>query len=362
MRRSRSHRPGSAPRVSWSLVLGAILAFSALATPSAASAAWSARLTATGSTVSAGSLAVVFGGSLPVVSFRNESLSATAAVMISNTTSSATAPPADLQVTFAGPSHPLAMVTNLVVWPVSDSSLCTATATPGAGAVTGTWTTGVTLTVTGLPAGATQAICVRNFVNTRQDAASTTGYQSFAASVQARLILHSFSAQASSSSAVGASLIFPFSTLGNFWYNIEPATDQSRCLDVNGGVDALPGTFIGTYACHTLYASGYANQWFTLSPISGSLVAIRSATTQNLFVSASSAGVVTMQLRNASDSTQSWEPQLVSSGVFQFVNDPTGLCMATVVGLSTALSMATCDGSAGQLFSANQLAVAPPTG
>jgi hypothetical protein len=359
MKRSPSPRAGRA-RAILPLALTSVVVLSVLTAPSAASAGWSARVTATGS-VSAGSLAVAFGGALPLATFTNSSLSSTGSVSISNTTSSATAPPADLEVVFAGPSTPFAAATNLVVWPAVDASGCLAASTPGAGAVTGNWASGVTLAIEAVPRGATQIACVRTSVNARQDAATTTGYQSFAAGVQARLTLHAFSAQASSASAVGSALIFPFSTLGNFWYNIKPASDSTRCFDVTGGIGAVPGTVLGTYTCHTTYDPGLANQWFTLMPISGSLVAFRSSTSQNLFASASSTGAVTMQLRNVSDRAQSWEPQLQSPGLYQFVNDATGLCLSAVVGASGPTSVRECDGSAGQSFAATQLPVAPPS-
>ena len=159
MTRSPSPRAGRA-RAILPLALTSVVILSVLTAPSAASAAWSARVTATGS-VSAGSLAVAFGGALPLATFTNSSLSSTGSVSISNTTSSATAPPADLEVVFAGPSTPFAAATNLVVWPVADASGCLATSTPGAGAVAGNWASGVTLAIAALSRGATQIACVR---------------------------------------------------------------------------------------------------------------------------------------------------------------------------------------------------------
>lgn len=326
-----------------------------------ASGGWSASLTATGS-VSAGSLSVGTGGPLPALTFTNSSLSSTASVTISNSTAAgATAPSADLAVTFTGSSGPLAGVTNLVVWSAPDSSGCADTSTPGPDAVTGVWASGVTSTMSSVPAGSTRTICVRSTVNARQDAASSSGSLSFAASVQARLTLHNFSAQSSSNSTVGSSSIYPFSTLGNFWYTFRPASDLSRCLDVTGGINAAPGTLLGTWTCHTSFDPGFANQWFTLAPASGSLVGIRSAVNANLYATANGNGTVTMEVRNDLNPSQKWEPQLIGSGVFQLVNDPTGLCLAAVV-TPGPLALATCNGSTSQMFAATQLTVPPPTG
>ena len=358
MRRSRS--PGRA-RSTLSLVIGSVVVLSAFNSPSAASAAWSARLTATGS-VSAGSLSIALGNALPSATFTNDSLSSTSSVTISNTTASTTAPAADLAVALSGDSSPLAIATNLVAWPVSNASECTDASTPGADAVIGNWANGVTLTFAAVSPGASQVVCLRSIVNARQDAASATGSQTFTTGLHARLAVHLFTADAFSTSAVGTAYIFPFSTLGNFWYNFRPVSDPNRCLDLTGGYTATPGAVLGTFPCHASLDPGFANQWFTLAPISGSLVGIRSAGTFNLYASASSTGAVTMQLRNASDPRQSWEPQLISPGVFQFVNDPTGLCLSGLVGASGPTTVRACDGSPGQAFTAVQLAVPPPTG
>ena len=339
----------------------ASIAVSALATPSAASAAWSARLTATGS-VGAGSISVGIEGPLPALTFTNSSLSSTASATISNTTAGATAPPADLAVTFAGSPGQLAGATNLVVWSAPDASGCAASSTPGADAVAGTWANGVTLVIASLPPGETQTVCVRSTVNARQDAASSSGSLAFTATVQARLTLHYFSAQSISTSTVGTSLIYPFSTLPNFWYTFRPISDPSRCFDVTGGIYASPGAVLGTWACHTSFEPVFANQWFTLAPISGSLVGIRSAVTANLYATANdTTGAVTLETRDDSNPSQSWEPQLIHPDVFQFVNGSTGLCLAAIVNPGP-LSVGACDGSDGQMFAAIQLAVAPPTG
>jgi hypothetical protein len=311
--------------------------------------------------VGAGSISVAIGTPLSAATFTNSSLASTTPLAISNTTAGAGAPAGELAVTFTGASSPLSAATNLDVWTASDASECDESTAPGADAVAGTWASGVTLTIVQLAPGATQTVCVRSMVNTRQDAASSSGSQSFTASVSARLALHAFSAESSSASTVGASRIYPFSTLGDFCYTFRPSSDLGRCLDVTGGYAAAPGTVLGTFACHTSSGPTYANQWFTLAAVSGSLVGIRNAGTSNLYVTANTDGTVTMEVRNESNPLQSWEPQSRASGVFQFVNDATGLCLSAI-NAPGPVGVESCDGSARQAFTSTQLDVAPPTG
>ena len=329
-----------------SLLLAPAFVISAVAGGSSAMAVWSARVTASGS-VSAGSLSVAFAGVVPTTTFINSSLSSTASVSVSNTTSSASAPDAELELTVSGPAtSPLAAVTNVVVWTASSPSECDDAAAPGGDAVAGNWANSVTLTSAALAPGSTQNYCVRSSVATRQAAASGSGAQSFQAQLAARLVLHSFSVSATSVSDVTSAWIFPFSTLSSSWYNFMPS-GQAACVDVSAGPNAPPGSAIGTYVC---FGSGTDFQMFTLDPLAGTLVAIRTAVS-NFNMAADPGGAVIVQVNDPSSPAQRWEPQLVSPGVFQFVNDSNGLCLTAPASFGP-LSVSACDGSPGQAFTA----------
>ncbi len=329
-----------------SLSLASVFVMSVLASGSSAMAAWSARVTATGS-VSAGSLSVAFAGTLPTVTLTNSSLSSTASVSVSNTTASASAPPAELELTLSGPADSqLASATDVVVWPVQSPSECSDAAAPDAGAVVGDWAHPVTLTTDALPPGGAQTYCVRSSVGTRQAAASSSGAQSFATRIEASLVLHAFTASAASVSDVTSAWIFPFSTLSGSWYNLRP-TGLPVCVDVTQGPAAAPGSPIGTYPC---LGPGWIDQQFAVDPIGGSVVRIRSAIS-NFSVGVGPDGAPAVQTNDPTDPSQRWEPQLVSPGVFQFVNDFTGMCL-TAPGSFQPLSVGACDGSPAQTFTA----------
>jgi hypothetical protein len=327
-----------------SLSLASLFVLSALASSPSAMAAWSARVTATGS-VSAGSLSVAFAGALPTVTFINSALSSTASLSVSNTTSSDGAPGAELELTLSGPADsPLAAATNVVVWPVLSPAECTDLAAPGAGAFAGKWASPVTLTTDELAAGGTQTYCLRSSLESRQSAATSGGAQSFEASATARLVLHAFSASVTSVSHVTSAWIYPASTLSSSWYSFMPS-GQAACVDVTDGADAAPGSRIGTYSC---LGAGSADQLFTFDPLADSLVGIRSGVS-NLLVGVGPDGGPAVQTSDPSDPSQRWEPQLVSPGTFQLVNDATGMCLTAPASFGP-LSMAACDGSSDQTF------------
>jgi hypothetical protein len=332
-----------------SLVLASAAILSTLAMGPSATAAWSARLTASGS-VSAGSVGIAFAGGLPAIGFTNSSLSSTAPIGVSNTTVTETAPAAELQLSLSGPAESgLAVVTSLTVWSVPAPSECDGGSAPGADAVTGTWANGVTLNGGPLSPGETKAYCIRSSVGSRQAVAAITGAQSFEAHVAAHLVLHSFSSSASSLSEMASAHMFPFASLTDAWYNFMPS-GQDACLDVSDGLSAGPGSGLGTYPCWGSYS---ADQWFASVPFSDHLVGIR-AGVADLRAEAQADGAVLLQADDPSNPSQWWEPQLVSPGVVQFVSDLTGMCLTVPPSFGPA-SMSVCDGSPGQSFVAVEL-------
>lgn len=357
MKRTRVDR-GRRTAVALCSLLSLALVLSGLGGGMVAEASWSARLTATG-VVGAGSVAVSV-GALPPIAFTNSSMTATAAVTVSNTTTGVSPFPAAVETEFTTSStDQLVSSTRALAWPVSAATECTNTAIPNGDAVQGTWAGGVTVNTAALAPGDSQVICIRSSIDSRQDAAAVSGARTADVSVEARLSLHAFAATAEAASAISTSQIYPFATLGNFWYNINPS-GQSGCFDVTGGVNTAPGALLGTFPCHGDLDPSFSNQWFTLTPFGGSIVGIRSAGPANRFAQPNTTGGVAMQLRDTAEPAQGWEPQLVAPGLFQFVNDASGLCLTAGVS-SSPLSTQECNGSALQSFSATQLPVAAPT-
>ncbi|WP_345762374.1 RICIN domain-containing protein [Diaminobutyricibacter sp. McL0608] len=140
--------------------------------------------------------------------------------------------------------------------------------------------------------------------------------------------------------------MFPLSTLSSSWYSFMPS-GQDACVDVSAGKNAPPGSPIGTYVC---FGSGTDFQLFTLDPLAGTLVAIRTAVS-NFNVAADPDGAVIVQVNDPSNPAQRWEPQLESPGAFQFVNESNGLCLTAPASFGP-LSVSACDGSPAQAFTA----------
>jgi hypothetical protein len=334
--------------VTLSLVLAFVLGLSALAPGSSAIAAWSTRVSASGS-VSAGRLGIVFAGGFSSIAFTNSSLSSTSSVGVTNTTRDTTAA-ADLELTLSGPADSqLASATNIAVWSVPDPTDCDSSVEPSADAIIGTWADPVVLTDGPLSPGETKNYCVRSSVASRQAVATPAGAQSFEANIAAHLALHSFSADIVTSSQIASAHMFSFALLPDAWYNFMPS-GQDACLDVSDGLSAGAGSGLGTYPCWGSYSP---DQWFGFAPRSGSLVGIR-AGVADLHAEAHADGTVSLQTDQPANASQAWEPQLVSPGVFQFVSDVTGKCLSVPPSFGPA-SVQDCDGTPGQSFVAVEL-------
>jgi hypothetical protein len=326
-------------------------------------AAWTASVTAT-STASAAtltvttsnvnSLAATFGNEA-IASAGSVSLTSTGSVTVANTTTTTSTTVPALTLTLSSASGARASAVNATVW-YQATGTCTAATAVGAGSVTGAWSGPVVLTST-LAKGASATYCVRSTIANRQDAAIAAGTQSFVPQVSAQLTVGNFTgtASAQSSTAQATRSLFPLATpTATSWYMVKRAGSSGNglCMDVNGG-GGTSGTTVITYTCKT---SDFGNQeWqFTQDATSGYFdIKPRSAATLRVDAQTGSVAVVT----DGSAVTQLWQPQLVSAGVYQFVNKSTGLCLvSSATSGTTAMTVATCDGSAGQKFTLTETA------
>jgi hypothetical protein len=336
--------------------IAAAIVVALLATGSGvAYAAWTASVTAT-STASAATLTVTTAnvsslaatlGNEAIASTGSVSLTSTGSVTVANTTTTTSTTVPALTLTLSSASGSLASAVNATVW-YQANGVCTAATAVGSGSVTGAWSGPVVLTST-LAKGASATYCVRSTIANRQNAAVAAGAQSFTPQVSATLTVGSFTgtASAQSSTAQTTRYLFPVATpTATSWYMVKRAT-TNLCMDVSGA-GTTSGTAVITYTCKT---SDFANQeWqFTQDGTTG-YFDIKGRGAQSLRVDAQSGSVAVVT--DGAAVTQLWQPQLVASGVYQFVNKSTGLCLVSSASSGTTpMTVATCDGSASQRFS-----------
>lgn len=340
-------------------IISAIAAFSVLAGTIGSYAYWSATAQAnlgvgaatlsttatTWTTATLGNESVSTAGAISLTS-------STASVTITNTTSTTSAQSPTLTATFSrqSGSTTLAAGTTLTVWPVASAAACTAAAVPS-GQTSGTWSAGVVVS-TPLAAGASQVYCLRNQVADRQAVDDVTGTLSFVPQVAAQLGIGTFTGGATvAGGALSTQYIYPLQTISaGVWNYVKRATTE-WCWDINGG-STTSGTTVIAYGCKNngdlnqdfRFMDGDGDGYGDFQP--GSTSALRVATP----ASAASGSAVTVQTASTGSATQQWQPQLVSSGVYQFVNRYSGLCLSLPAVSAGAATVVTCTGGADQRF------------
>lgn len=346
----------------------------------AATAGWTASLTATG-TVSAGTVTVSSARTNTSAGVRNQLFQTTQRVTVTNTQASTTFTGTSNATVTARPSvspaPALSALMNVTIWQVATTAACTTTAAPPAGSPTGLWSTGVTSAAVALARTQVAIFCVRgSAVGAPTDSAATnqnrpavasslataTGALTFTPAYDARLTLGAFTATATgTSTAIATQFIFPYQTVSTTsYFQVRPQNAASLCLDVNGGPTAPVGSSINVLGCQSLttdHANG--NQFIRMIPIAGSnavsLKARMSPATNGYFQATNntSGSAVTSQNANTTNPLQQWMPQRTNGTTtpaqYQLVNASSGLCL-TAPTLSGATTTTTCTGATSQRF------------
>ncbi|HWM34702.1 MAG TPA: RICIN domain-containing protein [Pseudolysinimonas sp.] len=314
-------------------------------------AAWSGTATVTGS-ASAAQLAVTTTNfTSAAYTFGNETLTTTGSVSVSNTTTTTSTRVPALTLAFSRDSgaSALAQKVALTVW-YQASGTCTTSTSVGAGAVTGTWASFAGLSTT-LAKGATATYCIRSTIADRQDVALAGGTQSFVPKVTATLSVGSFTGAATATATAGqvTRYIYPAASLSTTtWYMVK---SSGQCMDVSGGGTSASGTAVISYPCKTsdttnqewLFTADGSTGYYDLTPRSGTSTNVRADIN-----GATSAGAAVTVRTDGSSAGQLWQPQLVSTGVYQFVNKLTGMCLTSTATSSGAVTQAVCSGAGTQ--------------
>ncbi len=329
---------------------------------SAAYALWSARVTATGS-VTVGGVSV----SIAPVSdqtFTNATLSVTYAASVTNGMPASSTIPGQVVMRFGSPSgNAIRSNAVLVAWPVADGNACDSATVVPPDAVTGGWLPGLTMPAVTVMPGTTRQICLRTSFADRQQAATSTLSGPFAVSVDATLTAESYSAVAATQTATyRSSNIGIFRMTGNFWYRVTPTGQSTTCIGVSGGIDAPPGSVVGTAPCLSPpTSSANSSQWLAMSQIDTYTVVLRlGGTATDRVLQVNDDGTLTSETRDPSNPDQGWQPQVTGTNLYQLVADRSGLCL-TASATDATLSLASCVlNDPLQRFLFTQLAVAPP--
>lgn len=350
------------PRFRTGLIAG-LVTFSVLAGATAGYAYWSAAASANLSAGAATLTASVSG--LTGATVGNESIDAagstalvtTGAVTFTNTTNTTSTQSETLQATFSssGGDASLAAAAQLTVWSVASAGACTAAAVPSSPA-TGNWGTGVTVTRTLAP-GASAVYCMRTTIPDRQDAAGASGARSFTTQAQAALSVQNFSGTAAQTASFGTRYLFPLQQISSgAWNNIVRA-GTSICLDVNNN-GTSSGTSAIAWGCKNntdqnqdfRYLESGADGYGEIQP--------RNATGLRLAAPAGLTPGSGLSFVTADGSArQQWQPQLVASGTYQFVNRYSGLCLSLGTTNAQVATEVACSGGADQKFTLAQRAV-----
>lgn len=342
--------------------LAFLVTFFVLVGSAASFAYWTTSNTVT-SAVSAATLAITATNFTSVgYTFGNDSLVTTGSVTVANTTITTSTQSGAVSVTF-GPatSATLAGKVNLNIWTTASAANCTAGAAVPTGATTALWSASPTLTST-LAKNTSIIYCLRSSIASRELVASASGSLTFQPKISGTITVGNFTGSASATTTQSTQYIYPAATADtSHWNWIRPNFNTSTynyCLDVSGG-GGTNGTIVISYGCKN---NGASNQnWkFTASSTSGySTIQPRSATgllvDDNITTTAG--GGITVNTATGT-TNQQWQLQLVTNGVYEFVNAYSGMCLTSQNGADQNLGNLTqtpCSGTVYQQFKVSQV-------
>ena len=324
-------------------IAAALTGFLVLAGSTAGFAYWTASNTVS-STVGAATLSLSTTNFTSVgYTFGNETLVTTGSVTVTNTTTTTSTQSGAVSVTF-GPaaSATLAGKVSLSIWTTSSAANCTAAATVPTGATTALWSASPVVTAS-LAKNASVSYCLRSSIASRELVATGGGSLTFQPKISGTITVGNFTGSASATTTQSTQYIYPASTVDvSHWNWIRPNLSNASydyCLDVSGGGGGN-GTIVISYGCKT---SGTDNEnWkFTASGVTGySTIQPRSATglrvdDNSTTASGGSITVNTAAGNPATATNQQWQLQLVSTGIYEFVNAYSGMCLTSPSGATS---------------------------
>ncbi len=346
-------------------IVAFLTTFGVLAGSTAGYAYWQSSLSVT-SSVGAANLSITTTNFTSVgYTFGNETLVTTGSVTATNNTVTTSAQPGAVALTFSSNAPAtLAGKVTLTLWSTTNAANCTAAATVPTGATTALWSATTVINTTLAP-NASVIYCVRSSIASRESVATAGGTLSFTPKVSGTISLGNFTGSASATATQSTRYIYPSYTPNTAnWQWIRPNftnASYNYCLDVSGAA-TTSGTIVISYGCKN---AGVSNQnWkFTASGNTGYYtIQPRNSTglrIDNSGSTASGAGisVITAAANPATATNQQWQLQLVSTGVYEFVNPLSGLCLTSPSGAAQNLGQMTqtaCDGSQYQQYLISQ--------
>ena len=347
-------------------IAAALTGFLVLAGTTAGFAFWTAS-NSVSSTVGAATLSLSTTNFTSVgYTFGNDTLVTTGSVTVTNTTTTTSTQNGAVSVTF-GPaaSATLAGKVTANIWTTASAANCTAAATVPPGATTALWSANTALT-SSLAKNASVIYCVRSSIASRESVANSGGSLTFQPKISGTITVGNFTGSASATTTQSTQYIYPpvTTTDVSHWNWIRPnwiTSTYNYCLDVSGG-GGTNGTIVISYGCKT---DGASNQnWkFTASGATGYYtIQPRSATTLRVDDNSTTAsgGSITVNTAAGAPSTatnQQWQLQLVSTGIYEFINAYSGMCLSSPNGTDQNLgnlTQAPCSGTVYQQFKVSQ--------
>ncbi len=340
-------------RIPRTVLVVAIATFLVLGTSVGAFAYWSAQASLA-STAKAGSLAVTLVGVDTLTdTFVNHDRKHTGYVTVENTSPSTSTTPVPVSIALgyaAGGSAKLAEFLNVTMWGPTAAANCTNTAATTGTVVTGSWLAPPTLTKIDGPSasGPPMTWCIRTENVERSNISSPTGTLSIRPTVTSTLTAGTWSATASATASAPQSTqyIFPaFTPLSSARFNLVAASGDCLEVSASGGVGSGLARSTCNDAPNKVFRPGTADGfgYFSLTP------------THSLSLrwgnggSTAAGAVVTVQ--NATGlGSQAWQLQTVTAGVYQIVNNSSGLCVSSSAASPSTTTQEVCNGSADQRF------------
>lgn len=325
---------------------------------------WTASNSVT-STVSAADLTIAT-SNLTGATFSNDALVSTGSITATNSTTTTSTKTGTVSLTVTG-TGTLASKVSRQVWTTTSAANCTAAATVPTGTTSSLWSTSLSLPSTLAPQ-ASAIYCVRSSIATRESVATAGGALTFTPNVSGTITLGNFTGSASAAATQSTQYIYPsFGTQDvAHWFWIRPNFENASynyCLDVSGGATTA-GTIVISYGCKTSgainqqwkfasYTNASGNVYYTIQPRNSTGLRI-----DNTSSTSSGAGVIVDTAGAVATSTdQQWQLQQVATGVFEFVNGFSGMCMTSPNGSTQNLgqiSQSPCNGSQYQQFLVSQ--------
>ncbi|MEO7348931.1 MAG: RICIN domain-containing protein [Terrimesophilobacter sp.] len=332
-------------------IVAAIVTFFVLGSSAGAYAYWNAQATLA-STAKAGSISVALTGFDQLQNtFVNDARLRTGSITVTSATTSTRALPVTINLGIvAGGSTVLASNLDVTLWGPVAAGSCTNTAGVSGTVKTGTWSSFPALSTT-LVASQPTTWCIRTSNAERSAIASTGGSLSIQPTVAVTLAAGTWTANANASTTQNTQYIFTAAVPdASSWFSIKTAAGQ--CLAVSGSGGA--GSSLVPTTCSTVSTQAFA---FTSAGANNYLTAMpRSAPSLRLGTSGATTSGSPVTLQSASGAaSQGWQLQRVSAGVYQMVNNNSGLCVRPSAASPNSTVQVFCNGTAAQQFTLTAL-------